>query len=112
MKRFEVYETKRNALGLSRAQVGELAGVSSSTVANYEAGKEVSLPYVKSITAAIDNEFRALDKTQFLEKKLLMQVLQIEREESKEAKLKTLGYAMLYASKLQVELMGMEDFKD
>lgn len=112
MKRFEVYEIKRTALGLSKAQLAEIAGVSAATVANYEAGKDVSYPYVKSITMAIDREFKALDREQYQMKRLLQQVLQLNKEDNKESKLKTLGYIMMTASKLNVDLTEMDDFKD
>lgn len=104
MRMHKIIETKRRALGLTQAELGRLAGVSGSTIAVFESGKEVSVPVFNGIKAAIEKEISALDKQEYLETMLMMHVLQIQELEEDE-KLQCLSYIVAHASKLQLELM-------
>lgn len=108
MKQCKVYECKRRALGLTQSEVGELAGVSGSTVANFEAGKELSVPVFKAIKGAIDKEFEALDPQSLCEKKIVQYALQLEYEREDE-KLKTAAYISMVAGKLGIALIRKEE---
>ena len=104
MRMYKIIETKRRALGLTQAELGRLAGVSSSVISNFESGKEVSVPVFNSIKMAIDKEMEALDRQEYIETKLLMHVLQLQDMDDDE-KMLCLSYIGLQANKLQLELM-------
>ena len=104
MKMYKVMKTKREALGLTQAEVAEMAGVSSSAVSNYEIGREVSIPVATCIKAVIDNQFENLYKTDYFEAMILARALQLS-EATETEKLINLGYITTYASKLQLELL-------
>lgn len=103
MRMYEIIETKRKALGLTQAEVAELAGVSASTISFYEQGKEVSTPVYMCIRNAIENAFRSLDKKEYLESMILMHALQLDKA-SDDEKSAILSYIILNASKVQLEL--------
>lgn len=104
MRMYKIIETKRRALGLTQAELGRLAGVSGSIISAFESGKEVSVPVFNSIKMAIDKEFEALDRQEYIETKLLMHVLQLQDMDDEE-KMQCLSYIGLQANKLQLELM-------
>lgn len=104
MRMYKVMKTKREALGLTQAEVAELAGVSSSAVSNYEIGKDVSIPVATCIKAAIDSQFDNLYKTDYFETMLLARAIQL-KEVTETEKLINLGYIITYASKLQLEIL-------
>lgn len=104
MRMHKIIETKRRALGLTQAELGRLAGVSGSTIAVFESGKEVSIPVFNCIKAAINNEFEALDAQEYLEAMLAMNFFQFQDADEDE-KMKCLSYIIEYASRLQLELM-------
>jgi transcriptional regulator with XRE-family HTH domain len=100
---YEIIETKRMALGLTQGEVAELAGISKSTVSNFEQGKEVSKPIYTCIRSVIDNQFKSLDKKEYMEATILMHALQL-RYASDGEKSAILSYITLHSSKLQLEL--------
>lgn len=103
MRMYEIIKTKRMALGLTQSEVAELAGISSSTILNFEQGEEVSKPVYTCIRAVIDDQFRSLDKKEYLEATICMHAMQLgyASEDEKEA---ILSYIILHSSKLQLEL--------
>lgn len=105
MQRYKVYKCKREALGLTKTQLADLAGVSSSTIGNFESGQELTQPVWRSIIWAIDNEFTKLGKEDFMKTVLATQILQLFEEEDDLEKVKTLTYIQLNASKMQLELL-------
>ena len=108
MKQCKVYECKRKALGLTQNDVAELAGVSSSTVANFELGKDMTVPVFRTIKCVIDDRFAALSEQEYIERKLLQYAYQLV-EERPDEKLKTAGYITMFAGKLQVALCKREE---
>lgn len=56
MKMGEVYRFKRQSLGLTLKQVGELSGCSQAVVSSYENGKQISEIYARAIRNSIDLE--------------------------------------------------------
>ena len=103
MKMYKIIETKRKALGLTQAEVGELAGISKSTISNFEQGCEVSMPIFTCIKSVIEQEFRSLDKKEYLDAMILMHALQL-KEANDDEKSAILSYIILHASKAQLEL--------
>jgi transcriptional regulator with XRE-family HTH domain len=108
MKQCKVYECKRRALGLTQKDVADMAGVSSSTIANFEAGNEVSIPVFRAIKGVIDNHFKTLDEQQYAECKLLQYALQLS-EEREDKKLKTAAYISMFASRLSLALINQQE---
>ena len=105
MRRHEVYAIKRRALGLSQQQVAEKAGVTNSTVSTFELGKEVSMPVAKVICWVIDEEFKKLDKKDYLKALIWAEVTEICEEKYEENSLQTIGYLINNLGKLQLEIL-------
>lgn len=108
MRMHRVHACMREAMGLTQTDVANLAGVSPSTIGNYENGKEVSTLVERAIRWAIDGELRKLEKARYIEVKLISQALQLMEENDAE-KIETLKYILLNASKLQLELSKSEE---
>lgn len=111
MRMYKVLTSKRKALGLTQSEIGELAGVTNSTVSNFEAGEEVSIPVFNSIKMAIENQFAALDRLAYMEAMLKMHTIQLGDLEGEE-RILCLGYISIYSNKLQMELLRMNQNKD
>jgi transcriptional regulator with XRE-family HTH domain len=100
---YEIIKTKRIALGLTQSEVAELAGISISTISIFEQGEEVSKPVYTCIRTVLDDQFRSLDKKEYLEATILMHALQLGYA-SEDEKAAILSYITLNSSKLQLEL--------
>ena len=107
MRMYKVLTSKRKALGLTQSEIGELAGVTNSTVSNFEAGEEVSIPVFNSIKMAIENQFAALGRLEYMEAMLKMHTIQLGDLEGEE-KIICLGYISIYSNKLQMELLRVD----
>lgn len=105
MKMHDIYRFKREALGKTQKEVAEAAGMSASTVANFESGNEVSIMYRNAIMHAIDNEISRLSKFDYLKLMMMTNVMTLDNEEPEHA-LKNLGYISMYVGKLQIEIMS------
>jgi transcriptional regulator with XRE-family HTH domain len=108
---YKVLASKRKALGLTQTEIGELAGVNASTVSNLEAGMEVSIPVFNSVKMAIENQFTALDRLEYMEAMLKMHTIQLGDLEGEE-RILCLGYISIYSNKLQMELLRADKKKD
>lgn len=104
MRMYKILASKRKALGLTQTEIGKIAGVSASVVSNLEAGEEVSVPVFNSIKWALDNQFAALDRLEYMEAMLKMHTIQLGDLEGEE-KILCLGYISIYSNKLQMELL-------
>lgn len=63
----QVVKTKRESMGLTQVQFGEMIGVSGSTIASFESGKNVSESIVKLIRYELRNlEDSMSDKERFI----------------------------------------------
>lgn len=110
MRMYKVLASKRKALGLTQTEIGKLAGVSASVVSNLEAGEDVSVPVFNSIKWAIEKQFSALDKLEYMEAMLKMHTIQLGDMEGDE-RIICLGYISIYSNKLQMELLRMNQNK-
>lgn len=105
MEMYKVLETKRRALGLTQGELADIAGISKSTISNFELGKEVSIPIFNSIRMAIDSEFSKLGKSEYVETMLIMNAMQLTELDDKNEKLTCLSYMSTYIGKMQLELL-------
>lgn len=106
MRMHEVISLKRKALGLTQAELGSMAGVSSGTVSAYEEGKTTSEPVVRCIIRAIDDKMNSLSKEEYFEVMLTKSVLELPYVEGDE-KRRTLSYIIKWASQLNIEMYNM-----
>jgi transcriptional regulator with XRE-family HTH domain len=108
------FKNKRLALGLTTREVAEMAGVSQTTVSNFESAEnsiKVSEPFKKAIQAVLNAEMHNLPKNRFLEAKLIENVLNATENSTRpEEKLDLLISAINNASKMAIELR--ESIKD
>lgn len=110
MRMYKILASKRKALGLTQTEIGKIAGVSASVVSNLEAGEEVSVPVFNSIKWALDNQFAALDRLEYMEAMLKMHTIQLGDMEGDE-RILCLGYISIYSNKLQMELLRVDKKK-
>jgi transcriptional regulator with XRE-family HTH domain len=108
------FKNKRLALGLTTREVADMAGVSQTTVSNFESAEnniKVSEPFKKAIQAVLNAEMHNLPKNRFLEAKLIENVLNATENSTRpEEKLDLLISAINNASKMAIELR--ESIKD
>ena len=108
------FKNKRLALGLTTREVAEMAGVSQTTVSNFESAEnntKVSEPFKKAIQAVLNAEMHNLPKNRFLETKLIENVLNATENSTRpEERLDLLISAINNASKMAMELR--ESIKD
>ena len=105
MKGYVIGKTRRMALGLSQKELGEMAGVSAATISKYENGEEISKPYEQQIRRAIEDQFNALNKEEWMYVSLKAQVFQLNEETTSGDKLLTIAYMQKNLSNIQIDLV-------
>lgn len=105
MTRRVICRTRRMALGLTQKQVAELAGVSATAVSRFEQGEDTSLPYVRSICKAVDDEMARLSREKWAQVNLVAQIMQLAEEDTNEDKLITLSYIHKSVSNIQIDIL-------
>jgi transcriptional regulator with XRE-family HTH domain len=109
MKFCDVVRCKREALGMTQAQLAEVVGVSPQTISNFENGSDVSPAVFNSIRYGLEDICRNLSKEEYFEMQLLTSVMSLKYE-SEQRKLKTLQHIQVHAGKLA--LIIMENFEE
>ena len=107
MKICEVIKAKRNALGLSQVEFGNLCGLSGSAISSFESGKEVSELVFKSIKYGLDKYVSRLPKEECLRYQVVCKALILEKEPDEE-KLRTLHYLTIAIGRYELYLSEKE----
>ena len=105
MRRYKVYKFRRQALGLTQAELANSAGMTANVVSRYEAGEEVSEPYKIAMNTVIDNMMRNLSEIDHLQVQIHANTLQLMEEENDQDRLMTLNYLAVYIGRLQLAIM-------
>lgn len=103
MRSNEVIKTRRQALGMTQATLGDLAGVTGSTVSAFEKGAEVSLPVYRSIRQAIDDVWNRLEGYDKDYAHLLQMTYALEYQ-TEEEKMKSLLYIAISANHMAINI--------
>lgn len=105
MKMYEVCKCKRMALGMSQGELAELAGVSPSTISNFENGDVVSTSVLKNIKYSIDDHINRLDDIERNRVILVANALGLQYQIPQE-QLRTLAYINQTNGKLSLAVMN------
>lgn len=93
------------ALGMSQNELAQLAGVSTSTISNFETGEVVSTPILKSIKFSLDEYINRLDDIERLRVTLVSQAIGLQYQIPQE-QLRTLAYIELTNGNLNLAIMN------
>lgn len=104
MKYCEIVKCKREALGMTQAELAELVGITGATISKYEKGETVSEIVVKAIRNELEAYIGKLSRLEQLQVSLLVQINSLKYETNIDRKLTTLNYITIGIGKLGLEL--------
>ena len=104
MRICDSYKCKRMALGWTQADIARLVGVSSGTISRFENGEELSESVFNSIRYGIENYIQSLSREEYLQTRLLEEVLSL-RYQNQQEQLYTLQHMSIHSSKLAMDIL-------
>lgn len=96
-------KTKRQALGLSQADLASMAKVSQTTIARLERGERLSTEYYIRVKEAINNMHYSMNSNEYLRTCIAKEVKDLENLEGQDA-VKVLAHLIVHCGKLINEI--------
>lgn len=105
MKLYESYKCKRQALGMTQKEFGDIVGVDAATISKFELGNEVSTPVFNSIRYGAENYIKSLDREKYIETRIIEAALGLEYQSTDTEKLIALNHMSIHISKLTLDIL-------
>jgi transcriptional regulator with XRE-family HTH domain len=95
---------KRQALGMTQAELGTLLGVSAASISKFEKGEELSKTVFTTIRYGVDNYIKTLSTEKYIQVRILESAYSLDYI-SDEEKILTLNHLAIHANKLALTQM-------
>lgn len=104
MRLCEAYKFKRQALGMTQAEVAQLCHVSAATISKFEKGDELSPTVFNNIKYGIESHIRNLEPNDYMRIRLIENALSLF-DRTSEDQIFVLQHMMVHAGKLSMNLL-------